>query len=588
MYEYAFSHWVGYTAGMQLTSDCDLTASYTSTLRKYKVEFLDADGKPISSRMVNAGSVVQLPDSTPTKDPTAEFEYTFSAWSGYITDESGEMKVLKDLTFTPTFNETKRKYKYTFYDEDGETVLASGILEHGTPIPLPDEPVKEHFVFSKWQGYTEKMTLKKDETFVAVYDLREYEYIFYDEDGETVLANGKLTYSSTIPLPDEPKSKTGPDGKEYVFARWVGYEPDMQISEDIYFVAEYKTNVLKYRFLNYNGDVIAEDALEEGQVIPSPDSNLLTWSKPSTAQYYYVFTGWSGYTEGMTISKNVDFTAQYDPVLQNYEYIFRDEDGTDLKKEKVPYGTVIVPPEYTVNDEPGYKCEFIGWNGYSEGMMLESNRIFTVNIKRTPLVCNIVFKNYDGSVFDEKEVAVGTPIILPALKPQRDGYKFTGWRGYTAGMLAESDTEFMPEFELSEKGVLSDVYKVGDGMIYGVDQNTTVEQFKSNLKNEFDVKIYDKNNTEITDGNICVTTYSVVRLYSDDPDEILQELIIVVRGDINGDGKVSITDFVKIKSQLISDGYLTDKVQLMAADHNCDGKISITDFVQIKALCLNS
>lgn len=584
-YEYEFSKWENYTNGMLLTKDCEFTACYDSILRKYEVKFLDAEGNEFSSAFVNAGSAVVLPKTPPEKASTEEFEYTFVSWNGYKEDEDNEMKVFEELVFTPVFEKTIRKYNYTFYDDDGETVISNGTLQYGEVIPVPMPPMKDYFDFDSWNGYTAGMTIKGDITFTASYELHVYKYTFYDDDEITVIAQGEIPYTSVIPLPDDPQDKIGVDGNRYVFSRWIGYEYGMQISEDVTFVAEYKINAFKYRFLNYDGvSVIKEGVIELGEAIPLPDGNPV---RHSTKQYDYTFIGWDGYTQGMTISQNIDFVATYEESLRMYEYIFRDEDGNNLKKESVPYGTVITPPEYSVSDEPGFICEFVGWKDFTPGMVIEGNYIFYVEIKRTPLTCNVIFKNYDGSVFETMSVSLGDTIELPSLQPTRKGYKFIGWDGYTYGMTANDDTEFIAVFELHENNILSSVYKVDDGMIFGIEQMTTLADFKKNLKNEFEVRLYDKNGNEIKDDKEFVTTLTTVKLYSDYGD-VLSEAVLAVSGDINGDGKITITDFVQIKSHLITGNAISNKVQLKAADISGDGKISITDFVQIKSVCLNN
>lgn len=586
VYEYKFREWDNdYADGMLLTEDCEFTAQYDSTLRKYTVKFLDADGKEFSSYIADAGSAVVLPQTLPTKKSTERFEYIFARWDGYEQDESNEMKVLADITFKPVFDEKTRLYKYTFLDDDEETVISEGTLPYDETIPLPSDPVKNHFDFKRWTGYTNNITIKNDITFVAYYEPHIYKYVFYDDDGKSVISQGELPYASVIPLPDDPKEKVGQDGKTYVFSKWTGYEFGMQISEDVSFTAEYKANAFKYRFLDYDGKtVIEEGTLEQGETIPLPKSNPI---RQSTKQYNYKFKSWQGYTDGMQISKNIDFVATYDEFLQEYEYIFKDEKGNTLKRAKVPYGTVIVAPSYSVSDEPGYMCEFIGWKNYTEGMIIESNRIFYAEVKKTPLFCKVTFKNYDGTVFATDSIATGSVVILPASQPKKNGYRFVGWDGYTQGMTASEDMEFVAKFELSEQSILSENYKIDDGIIYGVEQKTTFAEFKKNLKNEFEVKLYDKNGNEINDGATIVATLATVKLCSD-KGEVLHELTVAVKGDINGDGKVTITDFVKIKSQLISGNAIFNKAQLQAADVSGDGKISITDFVQIKTLCLNN
>ena len=64
-----------------------------------------------------------------------------------------------------------------------------------------------------------------------------------------------------------------------------------------------------YVFYNYDGTAVSSGRLAAGEEIPAPDQ---TPSRPSDGTYYYVFTGWSGYSAGMTISDNVSFTAAYE------------------------------------------------------------------------------------------------------------------------------------------------------------------------------------------------------------------------------------------------------------------------------------
>ncbi|MBQ7799461.1 MAG: bacterial Ig-like domain-containing protein [Oscillospiraceae bacterium] len=56
----------------------------------------------------------------------------------------------------------------------------------------------------------------------------------------------------------------------------------------------------------------------------------------------------------------------------------------------------------------------------------------------------------------------------------------------------------------------------------------------------------------------------------------------VIKGDSNLDGKVTITDMLLVKSQLLKKGVLSGNAA-KAADTNGDGNITITDFIQIKA-----
>ncbi len=68
---------------------------------------------------------------------------------------------------------------------------------------------------------------------------------------------------------------------------------------------------------------------------------------------------------------------------------------------------------------------------------------------------------------------------------------------------------------------------------------------------------------------------------------VYQKLNIVVTGDINGDGKVTVTDFVKLKTRIITKIEM-DGFGEKGADVNGDGKVTVTDFVQMKTHILGN
>ena len=63
---------------------------------------------------------------------------------------------------------------------------------------------------------------------------------------------------------------------------------------------------------------------------------------------------------------------------------------------------------------------------------------------------------------------------------------------------------------------------------------------------------------------------------------LTQYFSVIVTGDTNGDGKITVTDMIAIKSHLLGKSKFTGAAE-KAADTNGDGKISITDFIQLKA-----
>lgn len=110
---------------------------------------------------------------------------------------------------------------------------------------------------------------------------------------------------------------------------------------------------------------------------------------------------------------------------------------------------------------------------------------------------------------------------------------------------------------------------------------TTVSSLLNDIDQKSCIKIFDdgveqSGNTILKTGmQVCIVNgNSIYKSYS-----------IIVTGDINGDGKVNITDMVAAKSHILKKSTLTG-VQALGGDTNGDGKVNITDFIKIKGYIL--
>ena len=70
-----------------------------------------------------------------------------------------------------------------------------------------------------------------------------------------------------------------------------------------------------------------------------------------------------------------------------------------------------------------------------------------------------------------------------------------------------------------------------------------------------------------------------------DGDTVKAEYTVIVTGDTNGDGDISVTDLIAIKSYILGKANLSNEYAI-AADTSGDRDITITDFIQIKAKIL--
>ncbi len=105
---------------------------------------------------------------------------------------------------------------------------------------------------------------------------------------------------------------------------------------------------------------------------------------------------------------------------------------------------------------------------------------------------------------------------------------------------------------------------VDDSFIYGVPKGVSGAELKQNFSDEV---------TGVEDDEIVVTGTTIVV-----GDKTLQ---VVVLGDVNGDDRITSSDYVTIK-RIIKGNKQVDEVFLKAADASGDGRLSSADYLKVK------
>ena len=110
--------------------------------------------------------------------------------------------------------------------------------------------------------------------------------------------------------------------------------------------------------------------------------------------------------------------------------------------------------------------------------------------------------------------------------------------------------------------------------LFGFELNTSITAIRTSFANIKGVSIVSlqNNNNQIIATGIKLSLRINTNTYN---------YIVVVKGDINGDGKIQATDYVKIRNHIMSKTKLID-ASLQAADINQDGKIQATDYVKVR------
>ena len=131
--------------------------------------------------------------------------------------------------------------------------------------------------------------------------------------------------------------------------------------------------------------------------------------------------------------------------------------------------------------------------------------------------------------------------------------------------------------KLPDSLISSDLFCVGEDTISCVPVGTTVGQLVNGIRGG---SIRVVSNNTIPGADAMAGTGMVVQLMSNG--KVVSEWTVVVTGDLNGDGEVTVSDMLAVKSHVLNKSKLTG-AKALAADTNGDGYISITDFIQIKA-----
>ena len=200
-----------------------------------------------------------------------------------------------------------------------------------------------------------------------------------------------------------------------------------------------------------------------------------------------------------------------------------------------------------------------------------------------------VFYNYDGTAVCSGRLAAGEEIPAPDQTPSRpsDGtyyYVFTGWSGYSAGMTISDNVSFTAAYEAHEivgepDQIITSAYVIRDGWLRRIPLGTTTAEVQSALTPSSGITIH-KGSAPATGLAGTGMTVEYTR-----GGEVVQTLTMVVTGDLNGDGRLDISDVVQLQGSLLNRVTLSDAAA-QAADVNGDGRIDISDMVQMTAALL--
>ena len=129
--------------------------------------------------------------------------------------------------------------------------------------------------------------------------------------------------------------------------------------------------------------------------------------------------------------------------------------------------------------------------------------------------------------------------------------------------------------------IKSSKYEVNtsSNMISKITPDTDVSTFKSNISTEVGYKVVDRSGNEIQNSDLVVTGDKLIT-------DTGKEYVLIVTGDLNSDGDITISDLSKLRKHILKAEILEDEYQ-EAADINNDCDVTLNDVSMMRKVILN-
>ena len=251
-------------------------------------------------------------------------------------------------------------------------------------------------------------------------------------------------------------------------------------------------------------------------------------------------------------------------------------DNDKLKESSTNAGDAYYnnPSNYTLEDKPSDQIlnELFG------------KELFVV-LRPSRLYGGVIYDANGGSGEPSSQTKVhGTNLTLSSEIPTRNGYTFKGWSTsssatkatYSSGGSYADDKVTTKLYAVWSKDnshinieETSD-YTLKGEFIMGIKSKTNINNFSLGLDNNYTIKILDRNNNVKTSGYIG-TGYKV-QIYLED--DLIDEYVAIIKGDINSDGDIKVSDVAKLYRGL--------KKKITLADYEIEaGNIVNDDILKI-------
>ncbi|MDW2797977.1 InlB B-repeat-containing protein, partial [Clostridium boliviensis] len=365
--------------------------------------------------------------------------YTFDGWytdktEGSKYPESGNKMPDNDLTI---YAHWKRSSSEVVFKDWNESVLDKQEVAIGADATAPTVPTVPERIGYTFTGWDKPTTNIQDHTILtAQYTINSHKLTLVGNGGTLAGEESKSQSVNFDASLDQVLAEGTADAsrKYYTFDGWYtdktggskySESGNKMPDTDLTIYAHWERNSSEVVFKDWNGSVLYKQEVAIGADATPP---------AAPERIGYTFTGWDKPTTD--IQDHTILTAQY--TINSHKLTLVGNGGTlageESKNQSVSFGAsldqALVDGEASASRKyytfDGWYTDKTGGSKYPESgnKMPDTDLNIYAHWERSS--SEVVFKDWDESVLDKQEVAIGADATAPTA-PERIGYTFTGW-----------------------------------------------------------------------------------------------------------------------------------------------------------------
>jgi len=526
-----------------VTEGAVLYASWEAN--EYLITFNAAGGDGGWSEYLRYGQALNAP--TVTKEG-----HMFIGWNPYVP----AMVPAADTTYTAEW--AVLSYTITF-DANGGTGGTISTMTYGAPL-TPPAVTKSGYQFAGWLPVVPATVPGFNATYVAQWAIDAYT-ITFDANGGTGGDVYLLQAGSAMNAPVVTR-------EGYTFAGWSPELPATVPAQNTTYTAQWTINNYLITFDAGGGTGGTSETMNYGEALTAPD----------VTREGYTFAGWSPEVPATVPAQNATYTAQW--TVNSYLITFDANGGAGGTSAAMDYGEPLAPPAVT---KDGYT--FAGWSPEVPATVPAADTVYTAQWSLNTATVQFDLNGGAGTVPESQTGEPGAAVTLPAQGDiAREYYNFLGWAQQpdatvplVSFIIPEAGATLYAVWtripvELVKADGSTTVINNGEKLIFGLEEGLTKNGFAANF-----VRVNGDATLRYTYVSDSFGTGTVVELVDNVTGEVVETYTVIIFGDVDGDGFITVADENIIDMVSSYQLELENAAFLFAADLTQDGFVDAFD-----------